>query len=234
MQVIVEPDFANLSLRAATLVANTVRANPRAVLALPTGRTPQGMYRELVRMHERENLDFSQTRIFNLDEYLGLPSTDHRSFDYYLKTNFLSRVDVRPENIHLLPCIDYERKIAAAGSIDLLIAGVGTNGHIAFNEPGSELDSRTRIVELAETTLEGMRAVFSDHDMPKRAVTMGIGTILESRKILVLASGSAKRRAVRELLEGPVTTRNPVSAIRLHGDVTLITDQEVSGSWNRS
>src|SRR5688572_33203866 len=96
MQVIVEPDFANLSLRAATLVAHTVRAHPRAVLALPTGRTPQGMYRELVRMHERDKLDFSQSRIFNLDEYLALPSTDHRSFDYYLKSNFLSRVNVRP------------------------------------------------------------------------------------------------------------------------------------------
>jgi glucosamine-6-phosphate deaminase len=236
MRVLVAPDVPTLALEAATFVAQVVASHPTAVLALPTGRTPIGLYRELVRMHRDENLDFSRAQVFNLDEYRGISPTDPRSFDAYLRHHFLSHVNVLPENVHLLSstaddtaCKRYESDIKAAGGIDLLIAGVGTNGHIAFNEPGAALDSRTRIVKLADSTLANMRAVFSPDEMQTHAVTMGIGTILEARKILVLASGETKERALAGLLNGPVTTDNPISAVRLHADVTVIADREASG-----
>src|SRR6186997_2653230 len=173
MRVLVEPDVEALSQAAASLVAELLSANPRAILALPTGRTPLGLYRELARMNREGNLDFSGTRIFNLDEYIGVPPTDVRSFDHYLRQHLLSAVNVLPEHIHLLSCEStdtlcgkYETTIRGAGGIDLLIAGVGTNGHIAFNEPGSALDSRTRIVELADSTRANMQAVFKGGEIP--------------------------------------------------------------------
>jgi glucosamine-6-phosphate deaminase len=232
MRVFIEPDAATLSLNAARIVADTLSTQPDAVLALPTGRTPLGLYAELVRI----NLNFSRARIFNLDEYLGVPSNNPRSFNSYLWTHLLSHVNVQRQNIYLLPstanedtCAAYEAEIRRAGGIDLLIAGVGTNGHIAFNEPGSPLDSRTRIVSLAPSTMANMRAVFPNDPIPNRAVTMGIGTILEARKILVLASGLSKKPALAGLLNGPVTTDNPISAVRLHADVTVISDQQAMG-----
>src|SRR5262245_21130326 len=244
MRVLVEPDIHNLSRKAAGFVAQFIFSKPNATLALPTGRTPVGLYSELIRMHREDKLDFSNTRVFNLDEYIGVLPTDERSFDHYLKRHFLSPVNIRPENIHLqssmaddAACSDYERNIDAAGGIDLLIAGVGTNGHIAFNEPGSALDSRTRIVELVESTRSNMLALFRCDEMPTHAVTVGIGTILEARKILVLATGQTKRKALAGLLNGPVTIEIPVSAVRLHNDVTVIADLEatgLSGSSHRS
>ena len=236
MRVMGEPDMTVMSLSAARFVAEVVAASPKAVLALPTGRTPLGMYRELVRMYANGSIDFSQTRIFNLDEYLDIPQTDERSFNRYLQRNFLSLINVPKTNVILLPstadtaaCEKHEHAIANVGGIDLLIAGVGTNGHIAFNEPGSAVESRTRIVELAASTMTNMRAVFTSGPVPARAVTMGIGTILEARRILVLASGQSKRHALAGLLLGPVTRDNPVSALRLHKDVTVIADQEAMG-----
>jgi glucosamine-6-phosphate deaminase len=235
MRVFIEPDLDALARRAAGCVADVLLATPGAVLALPTGRTPLGLYRELVRMHHENHLDFSAIRVFSLDEYIGVLPTDVRSFHSYLWERFLSRVNVLPANMHLLPpsadandCGDYETAIREAGGIDLLIAGVGTNGHIAFNEPGSGLDSRTRIVELQESTLAGMRAVFGHDELPTHAVTMGLATILEARKILVLASGQVKRNALAGLLRGPVTTENPVSAVRLHADATVVADRDAS------
>jgi glucosamine-6-phosphate deaminase len=232
MLVLVEPDIEGLSRKAAGVIAQLLQSNPHATLVLPTGRTPVRLYRELVRMHREGQLDFSRARIFNLDEYVGVPPTDPRSFDHYLRQHLLSQVNIQPQNVRLLDstadktaCAEYESEIKAAGGIDLLIAGVGTNGHIAFNEPGSALDSRTRIVELAETTRTNMQAVFRRDEMPTHAVTIGIGTILEARKILVLATGQTKQHALAGLLHGPVTSENPVSALRPHSDLTVIADQ---------
>jgi glucosamine-6-phosphate deaminase len=241
VRVLIEPDIETLSRKAASLVAQLLLAKPHTTLALPTGRTPLGLYRELSRIHREEKLDFSGARIFNLDEYIGVPPTDARSFDHYLHQHFLSQVNIRTENVKLLSyradntvCAGYERTIQADGGIDLLIAGVGTNGHIAFNEPGSTPDSRTRIVELAESTRTNMQAVFNEEEIPTHAATMGIGTILEARKILVLASGRTKKNALDGLLHGPVTIENPVSAMRLHTDVTIIADQEASSGLSES
>jgi glucosamine-6-phosphate deaminase len=228
MRVLPEPP-CSLAREASRFIANAVSAKPELTLALPTGRTPLGMYSELVRSHWDDGLDFSRVRIFNLDEYVGLSSSDERSFTHYLWTHFLHHVNVRPENVHLIStnaCDSYEDEIRAAGGIDLLIAGIGSNGHIAFNEPGAPFDSRTRIVDLAESTIERMRAVFPSNELPTRAATVGIATILEARRILVLAAGDAKKRAVSAMIRGPISADNPASVLRLHPDVTVIVSND--------
>jgi len=215
------------------IVAEAITCKPDIVLALPTGRTPLGMYAELVRRHREEHLDFSRVRVFSLDEYLGIPAGDPRSFQQYFSTHLIGRVNLQPENVHLASaaadaafCEHYERLICDAGGVDLLVAGIGPNGHVAFNEPGSSIDSRTRIVDLAESTLAGMRAVFEEAELPRRAVTVGLATILEAGRILLLASGASKKRALAGMLEGPVSSANPASALRLHPDLTVIADRE--------
>jgi glucosamine-6-phosphate deaminase len=235
MRVLLEPGTETLSQKAADVVAQLLLTKPDAALALPTGRTPLGLYSELIRLHRERNLDFSRAKIFNLDEYIGVPPTDERSFNHYLRRNFLSQVNVNSENVYLqsamadnAACANYEWRIHAAGGIDLLIAGVGTNGHVAFNEPGSAMDSRTRIIELAGSTRANMLAVFTPDEMPTHAATIGIATILEARKILVIATGRTKQRALAGLLHGPVTTENPVSALRLHDDIIVIADREAA------
>src|SRR5262245_9504065 len=169
MRLHVEPGAEALARKAARLVAGSISANPEIVLALPTGRSPLCMYAELVRIHRAEGLDFSRVRAFSLDEYLGVPATDPRSFHCYLWTHLLGQVNIRPENVRLSSgeaddafCRQYEEDIRASGGMDLLIAGVGVNGHIAFNEPGCAFNSRTRIVELADSTIEHLRPAFSN------------------------------------------------------------------------
>jgi len=237
MRVLVEADLDAVSRRAARIVADAISSKPDSILALPTGHTPLRLYAELVRMHNEEGLDFSRITALNLDEYIGVSPTDERSFHHYLWSHFFSHLYPLPAAINLLSftadefaCSQFEIANQKAGGIDLLIAGVGTNGHIAFNEPGTPLDSRTRIVCLAGSTREKLTAEFSRDEIPTHAVTLGMGTILEAKAILVLASGSSKQKAVEGLLKGPVSSQNPVSAIRLHGSTTVILDQEAAGS----
>ena len=233
MRVVVEPTAAGLARTAAEFVADAIRTAPALVLALPTGRTPLAMYSELVRMHREDGLDFSRVRVFNLDEYIDVSPDDPRSFHSYLWSQLLGSVNISVGNVRFAPsdreervCKLYEEEISAAGGIDLLIAGVGSNGHVAFNEPGSALDSRTRAVRLADSTIDHMRGVFAPDEPPSCAVTMGLATILESRRILLIAAGEAKQEPLAGLVEGPVTTENPVSVLRLHPDVTVIADRE--------
>jgi glucosamine-6-phosphate deaminase len=189
------------------------------------------MYTELVDIYRREGLDFSGVRVFSLDEFIGVPAHDPRSFHHYLWDRFIRHVNIPPDNIHLPSstadarfCRDYEDRIASEGGIDLLVAGIGPNGHIAFNEPGSLADSRTRVVELADSTIANMRSVFAEGELPRRAVTIGIATILEARSIFVLATGLKKKYALAGVLHGPVTSVNPASFVRQHSDVTVIAD----------
>jgi len=231
MRLILKPDGKAVALEAARIVADTISTILDVAIGLPTGRTPVGMYDELVRLHREARLDFSRVRIFTLDEYIGIPQNDPRSFYSYMWTRLLGRANVTPENIHLhsstatqASCSQYEADIRAAGGIELLVAGVGRNGHIAFNEPGSPLDSRTRLVDLAQSTLEGMRDEFGDQEQPKQAVTIGIGTILEARRVLLLVAGESKKAALSGLIHGPIQACNPVSALRTHSNLTVIAD----------
>ena len=237
MLLVLKPNSAELGREAARMVANAVRRNPALRLGLATGSTMLAMYQELVRLHQRESLDFSKVITFNLDEYLGLSSNHPQSFHKFMHENFFAHVDVDPSNIHIPDgsikgnyeqyCASYEEAIRNAGGIDLQILGIGRNGHVGFNEPTSSLGSRTRLKVLSKETIQDNRKFFASQDeIPQCAITMGIGTILESKRILLLASGSPKAAAIAKAIEGPLTASVTASALQLHSDVTFIIDRE--------
>ena len=236
MRVLVTRDYRTMSRHAAQIVADAVRLEPGLRLGLPTGNTPLGMYEELVRKHSDEKLDLSGVQTFNLDEYIGLAPGHPGSYHAYMHLHFFEHVHVPVERIHIpggAPGMDtglestcYEQAIHRAGGIDLLIVAIGSNGHIAFNETGSSFASRTRMVDLAAETLANARRYFASEDeVPRQAITVGIGTILEARRILLLASGSGKASAVARALQGPVSEDMPASALQRHPDVTAIVDE---------
>ncbi len=246
-RTLIEPDYEAMSRRAAALIDQAVRERPTLVLALPTGATPVGMYAALVDRHRRTGTDWSQVTTFNLDEYAGVGPDDPESYAAYMRRHLFQHVNLNPGRCHLpnglaadpvAEAARYEAAIDAAGGIDLAVLGIGTNGHLGFNEPGSALTAATHLAELSESTWRrnfphlaareavepGARARY------RHAYTMGIGTILQARRILLLASGAGKRAILREAIEGPVTTANPASLLQLHPDVTLVLDRE-AGAW---
>jgi glucosamine-6-phosphate deaminase len=237
MLLVLKPNSEELAREAARMVANAVQRNPALRLGLATGSTMVGMYRELVRLHREEKLDFSRVVTFNLDEYLGLRSDHPQSFHHFMQLNFFADVNITPTNIHIPDggikgnyqqyCASYEDSIRNAGGIDLQILGIGRNGHIGFNEPTSSLGSRTRLKVLSKETIEDNRKFFAaEEQIPQCAITMGIGTILEAKRIVLLASGSSKGAAIAKAIEGPLTASVTASALQLHGDVTFIVDRE--------
>ena len=238
MRVIVEADQAGVSRRAAQFVANLVRRRPTCVLGLATGGTPLGTYSELIRMHREEGLDFSRVVTFNLDEYVGLGGNDPQSYRAFMQQNFFDHINIDPRDTHVPDgraldfeayCEQYERLIVEEGGIDLQLLGIGGDGHIAFNEPGSSLGSRTRLKTLTEQTVRDNARFFgSERDVPRLAITMGVGTILESRQCLLLASGAHKARAIRDTIEGPITAQVTASALQLHRDVIAVLDEEAA------
>jgi glucosamine-6-phosphate deaminase len=228
MRILVTPDYQTLSHAAADLVIKAIRNKPDLCLALPTGATPLGMYAEIVRQYREQHLDFSRVRTFNLDEYLDLASDHPQSFHTYMRKHFFDHVNIPQANIHIPTEAEserYERNITRAGGIDLLIVGIAANAHIAFNEPGSALDSRTREVDLAPETIANAQTHFGSESAPTRAITMGIGTMLEARRVLLLASGAGKADAVKRALRGPVNPAVPASALQLHPRVIAILDE---------
>lgn len=235
MNIEILPDAGAAAARAAALVADTVRANPRAVLGLATGGTMLPVYAELVRRHQAGTLSLAGVTSFNLDEYVGLSADHPASYHRVMAEALVARTDLRPEAVHL-PRGDapeaeaearaYEARIAAAGGIDLQLLGLGANGHIGFNEPGSPHGSRTRTVELDEATRTANRRFFAvGTDVPRQAITMGIGTILDARACLLVATGPAKAPAVAAMLEGRIGPRCPASALRTHPRVTVLLDR---------
>ncbi len=218
-----------LSHAAAELVVKAVRGKAGVVLGLPTGKTPLGMYDALVEMYRNQGIDFSRVRTFNLDEYFGLAPTDRNSFRAYMQRHLFDYINISLDNIHIPDQVaEYEHAIREAGGIDLLVVGVAANGHIAFNEPGSSFSSRTRVVDLAPETIKNAAKQFGKDVVPTQAVTMGIGTILESRHILLLASGKDKADIVRRALRGPITESVPASVLQTHPNVIAILDEEAN------
>jgi len=237
MLLVLKPNSEELGREAARVVANAVRRNPALRLGLATGSTMLRMYQELVRLHREEKLDFSRVVTFNLDEYLGLPANHPQSFHHFMHQNFFAHVNVTPGNIHIPDgsikgnyheyCASYEQAIRDSGGIDLQILGIGRNGHVGFNEPTSSLGSRTRLKVLSKETIEDNRKFFAaEEEIPQCAITMGIGTILEAKRILLLANGSSKATAIAKPIEGRLTASVTASALQPHGDVTFIVDQE--------
>jgi glucosamine-6-phosphate deaminase len=235
VEVVIAPTYEEMSRRAAQMVADVLNAKPNAVLGMATGSTPLGVYQELVRMHRDEGLDFAQVTTFNLDEYVGLKPTDRQSFHYFMHENFFKHINISPGNIYIPSgttsnyqafCQWFERRIEECGGIDLQILGIGSDGHIAFNEPGSSLNSRTRLKTLAKQTIDDNARFFErPEDVPIYAITMGVGTILEARSLLLLANGEHKAQAVAQMVEGPVTSMITASALQLHPSARAVLDE---------
>jgi glucosamine-6-phosphate deaminase len=230
MQVLIKRDYEELSRQAARLVAEAIRVKPKLVLCLAAGNTPQGMYRELIRIHRETRLDFSRVSFFQLDEYAGLRSDHPQSFRVILWRTFLNYINVRRANVYL-PDESYDQTIQKLGGIDLLISGIGVNGHLAFNEPGSNFDSRTRLVDLADSTLQLMKGNFPPDEVPHQAITMGLGTIFDARRILLIASGTSKAVMLARALTEGVTPEVPASLLQRHPNVTVIADEEAAAIY---
>ena len=235
MEVIIRDNPDAGCLLGAKMIAKLVRDKPSCVLGLATGRTPLRLYQELIRMHRDEGLDFRHVTTFNLDEYFGLAEDHDQSYRYFMRENFFRHINIDQARTHVpngtapdlhAECRAYEHRIAEAGGIDLQLLGLGRNGHIGFNEPTGSLRSRTWLKILSEQTLKDNSAVFGSlAAMPKYALTMGIGTILDAKRILLLAFGPAKVRAVEHMVEGPLAAICPGSALQLHPRATVILDE---------
>lgn len=222
---------------ATDFILSELNKKPNLVAGMPTGKTVAPLYANLVKKHEEKKANFSKIKVFMLDEYLGLKSSHKKSFNYFIDKKLLEGVNIQRKNINLLPGIvlsenkaaqEYENKIKSVGGIDLMILGIGVNGHIAFNEPGSSFSSRTRKVALAHDTLKSNFGESEAFKSSKHAITIGIATILESKKIILLATGTNKARAVRAMLKGPVSTKCPASSLRKHNDVLILLDKEAA------
>lgn len=239
MRIRIYDSYDQASRAAAEIVRDLVSRRPGAVLGLATGSLPLGMYAELARMHREEGLDFSHVATFNLDEYLGLTLEHPQSYHRFMAEHLFQQINICPSSTHVpsgcapdyaAHCAWYEEHIAAHGGIDLQILGIGANGHIGFNEPGTSLRSRTNVQTLAPQTIRDNARFFARvEDVPVHAVTMGVATILEARRILVIAAGAGKAEAVARAIEGPVCSMISASALQLHPDTICYLDRPAAG-----
>jgi glucosamine-6-phosphate deaminase len=244
VEIILQTDVREASHLAARMIGRVIREKPRPVLGLATGRSMIQVYAELVRLHREEGLDFSRAVTFNLDEYVGLTPGHAGSFHEFMNRHLFAHVNIPAGNIHIpdgmaadIPahCLAYEKAIRDAGGIDLQLMGIGSDGHIGFNEPTSSLGSRTRIKTLTEETRLDNAGTFRGADrVPHHCITMGIGTIMESRACLLLAFGAKKAAAVAAACEGPITAMVPASILQLHPRAIIIVDREAASALKKS
>ena len=241
MKIRVEADYESLSYTAARILARELLTNDDPVLGLPTGETPKLTYGILVDYYEDGLLDFSGVETFNLDEYYPIKKDDPRSFHSYMEEHLTDRVNLSPERTHIpngeLPekeigghCREYEREIDRAGGLDLVVLGIGKNGHIGFNEPGTRFDTGTRRVELRKKTIQ--QNFSNPEEAPGEALTVGIKTITRARKILLLASGMQKRKAIDKCIDGRISESCPASVLQLHPNTTVLLDDEAAANLN--
>ena len=240
MEIIIQPNPQAATDIAARLIARLLKEKPDAVLGLATGSTPLRLYRSLIAMQ----LDWRRVRTFNLDEYLGLAPEHPQSYHHFMWENLFRHINIRPENVQIpdglatdVPgfCAEYEARIRAVGGIDLQVLGIGSDGHIGFNEPTSSLASRTRIKTLTQRTREDNARFFaSAEEVPTHVITMGIGTIMEARTNLLMAFGDQKAEAVAGAVEGAVSAMNPASALQFHRDTRLLLDEAAAGGLQRA
>lgn len=235
MKIYSATDYEGMSRKAADIVAARVILKSDCILGLATGSTPIGMYKHLVKRYQNGELDFSRVKTVNLDEYVGLAPTHEQSYRYFMQKNFFDHVNIDPKNTHVPngiakdsdeECCRYERIIDGLGGIDVQVLGLGHNGHIGFNEPNDVFEKDTHVVELQQSTIDANSRFFaSREDIPRRAITMGIRSIMLSRLILMLVSGEGKAEIVKEAFSGPVTPRVPASILQIHPNVILVGDE---------
>jgi len=229
--------YDEMSKLAADIVAKQIINKPNIVLGLATGSTPLGMYRELVKLYKKGKLDFSKVTTFNLDEYLGLFPGHPQSYRYYMYENFFNYVKIEEKNIHMpkgdtkdpiQECLNYEREIEKVGGIDLQILGIGVNGHVGFNEPDINLEAKTHVIQLSDDTIKANSRFFKNLDeVPKKAITMGMATIMKSKKIILMAWGTEKKKPILKVISGRIATEVPASLLQVHNDVILIVDKKI-------
>lgn len=229
-------NYDEVSNFAAKIVGNFIKEKPDCVLGLATGETPLGMYKRLIEYNRDKIVDFSEVKSFNLDEYRGLSGSHPQSYRYFMNKNFFDQINIDKNNTFIpdgtcedvkKECSDYEDKINESGGIDIQILGVGSNGHIGFNEPSSELCVYTHLTDLTEETIEANSRFFNNREeVPRKAITVGIGQIMKAKKIILLASGSNKADIIGNLFSGKISTENPSSLLQVHPSVAVIVDKE--------
>lgn len=244
MEVIIQENENAASFLGARIVAGVIRKKYDCVLGLATGSTPLLLYKELIRLHKQEGLDFERVTTFNLDEYVGLSPSHPASYNSYMWENFFKHINIPKHRIHIpdglapdIPafCKQYEGTIKAAGGIDLQVLGIGTDGHIGFNEPSSSLTSRTRIKTLTKQTREDNAPFFDgEANVPNHVITMGVGTIMDSRNCLLLAFGEKKAEVAAKMVEGPITAMVPASVLQIHPVTIVIVDEAAASKLERA
>ena len=243
MEVIITKDYEDMSARAADIVVAAIKAKPSFVLGLATGSTPEGLYKRLAQANKKGTINFAGVKSFNLDEYVGLAPDHEQSYRRFMDEHLFNDINIKKSNTHVPDglakdlcafCVKYEQMIRKAGGVDVQVLGIGRDGHLGFNEPGSSLASRTQVIALARETIEDNARFFeSEADVPRFAITMGVQTILDARKCLLLASGASKADALKGCVEGPITSMLTASALQMHPDTVVIADEAAASKLDR-
>ncbi|MFV0440468.1 MAG: glucosamine-6-phosphate deaminase [Lachnospirales bacterium] len=240
MKIFIEKDYNAVSKKAAQLISAQVTLKPNSILGLATGSSPEGMYKNLVEMYKVDDIDFSEVVTFNLDEYLNLDKSNVQSYAYYMHKHLFDYVNIKSENIYIplgvakdieRTCIEYDKSIFKYDKIDMQILGIGENGHIGFNEPDVHFEAGTHLVVLDDVTIEANSRFFDNIDeVPKQAISMGIRNIMQSKKVILIATGENKLNAVKKMLFGEITPNLPASILQVHNDFTLIVDEKIGNT----
>ncbi len=236
MKIIKTTDYNDMSRKAAHIISAQIIYKPNSIIGLATGSTPLQTYNYLIDWYKKGDLDFSQVTTFNLDEYYGLTKLNKQSYYYFMQDKLFNHININPDNVHIpdgtnqnveQECLKYEKAILDAGGIDLQLLGCGHNGHIGFNEPSDVFNTDTHLVNLTESTIQANKRFFeSEDDVPRKSYTMGIKTIMNAQKILMIVSGESKKEIVKKAFLGPVTPMVPASILQLHSDFTLVVDED--------
>ncbi|MFL0270181.1 glucosamine-6-phosphate deaminase [Candidatus Clostridium radicumherbarum] len=244
MELIIAKNYEEMSKIAAKEIAKLVYVKPDAILGLATGSTPEGVYKELIELNKESRIDFSKVTSFNLDEYKGLSGDHPQSYRYFMDTKLFNHINIDKANTHVLSgvtkhiekeCEEYDAAIEAAGGIDLQLLGIGGNGHIGFNEPSDYLNMNTHLTKLTKDTIEANSRFFNKIDeVPTEAITMGLGSIMKAKKIILLASGEKKAEIIAKLVQEKISTKIPASLLQVHPDVLVIVDQAAASKLNNT
>lgn len=244
MEIIIQKTAEEGSAVGGRIVANLIKSNAKAILGLATGSTPVQLYREMIKWHKVQGLDFSKVTTFNLDEYVGLAADHHASYHRFMKENLFDEINVPEGSIHIPDgltdnlaehCAAYEKAVRDAGGIDLQVLGIGSDGHLGFNEPTSSFASHTRIKTLDEQTVEDNRRFFKEgEEVPRHVITMGLGSIMDAKTCLLLAFGENKADAVAEMIEGPVSSMVPATVLQFHRDARILLDEAAASKLKKA